>query len=123
MDAVTITQAPEETLSKVAVQYPHVQGEMGVVHQPKSAENEKQNKVKTEDSNKVAHEIADQMNQVSSLLKTSLAFSVDEGTGRNVIKVINSDTEEVIRQIPPENMLKLIGNMKNVMGMLLDVEI
>lgn len=123
MDAVTMTQVPEEALGKAAAQYPHVQGEMGVIHQPKSVESGKQTKKEKEEADKIAFEIADQMNQVSSLLKTSLSFSVDEDTGERIITVINSDTKEVIRQIPPENMLKLIGNMKNVMGMLLDVEV
>ena len=35
-----------------------------------------------------------------------LAFSVDEGSGRTVIKVMDTDTQEVIRQIPNEEALK-----------------
>lgn len=36
-----------------------------------------------------------------------LNFSVDEATGRVVVKVINSTTDEVIRQIPSEEMLAI----------------
>lgn len=68
-------------------------------------------------------DITDKMNQVASLFNTTLNFSVDQPTGKTVIKVMDQDTEEVIRQIPPENMLKLMSNMRDVMGMLLDVEI
>lgn len=68
-------------------------------------------------------EIAEKMNDVASIFNASLSFSVDQPTGKRVIKVVNKDTDELIRQIPPENALKLISNMRNVMGMLLDVEI
>ncbi len=68
-------------------------------------------------------EIADKMNQVANVFNTSLAFSVDDPTGKTVIKVMDKITEEVIRQIPPENALKLMANMRDVMGMFLDVQI
>jgi len=71
----------------------------------------------------VASEIADKMNKVASVFNTSLSFSVDKPTGKAIIKVMDTDTDEIIRQIPPKEVLKLIGRMRNVMGMLLDVEI
>ena len=69
------------------------------------------------------HLKAEKMNQVASVFSTSLAFSVDKPTGKTVIKVLDRETNEIIRQIPPEEMLRLIGKMRYVMGMLLDVEI
>ena len=35
-----------------------------------------------------------------------LEFSVDDGSGRTVVKVIHSESGEVIRQLPPEVVLK-----------------
>jgi flagellar protein FlaG len=63
------------------------------------------------------------MNQVSVVFNTSLAFSVDKPTGKTVIKVMDKETDEMIRQIPPEDALKLMANMRDVLGMLMDVEI
>ncbi|MCK5147483.1 flagellar protein FlaG [bacterium] len=68
-------------------------------------------------------DIAAKMNQVSGLFNTTLNFTVDKPTGKTVIKVMDRETDELIRQIPPENLLKLMTNMRDVMGMLLDVEI
>lgn len=68
-------------------------------------------------------DITEKMNQVSHLFNATLNFSVDKPTGKTVIKVMDQDTDEMIRQIPPENLLKLMTNMRDVMGMLLDVEI
>jgi flagellar protein FlaG len=51
---------------------------------------------------------------------TALQFSVDEGSGRTVVKVTDKDTGETIRQIPSEAVLALaesIGEFQK--GMLL----
>ena len=40
-------------------------------------------------------------------LQRDLQFSVDQDSGRTVIKVVDSETEQVIRQIPSEEMLRI----------------
>lgn len=40
-------------------------------------------------------------------VRRELQFSVDETSGRTVIRVIDAETDEVIRQIPPEEVLAL----------------
>ena len=42
-----------------------------------------------------------------------LTFSLDRDTHRPVIKVINRNTKEVIRQIPAEAVLRLAQELKN----------
>ena len=86
-----------------------------------AAKSEKKEKKESIDENQ-AQEIAEKMDKLASLFNTKLSFSVDESTGRNVIRVLDRETGTVIRQIPPEEILKLIGRLKDVMGMLLDVE-
>jgi flagellar protein FlaG len=36
-----------------------------------------------------------------------LTFSLDRGTHRAVVKIVNRETNEVVRQIPPEVVLRL----------------
>ena len=45
--------------------------------------------------------------------KRSLEFSVDDSTGRTVITVMDGDRDEIIRQIPPEEMLALAEHFEN----------
>ena len=68
----------------------------------------------------LAEKIAETMNDIVSTLDIRIAFSVDQGSGKRVIKVINNETKEIIRQIPPEEMLKLVGQMHRIMGLLLN---
>ncbi len=50
---------------------------------------------------------AEKLNQFMQAQKRSLQFSRDESSGRTVIKVINTDTNEVVKQFPPEEILSL----------------
>ncbi|PYG03854.1 MULTISPECIES: flagellar protein FlaG [unclassified Thioalkalivibrio] len=45
--------------------------------------------------------------------KRSLEFSVDDSSGRTVITVMDGDRDEIIRQIPPEQMLALAEHFEN----------
>ncbi|MGA7980091.1 MAG: flagellar protein FlaG [Chromatiaceae bacterium] len=38
-------------------------------------------------------------------VRRTLEFSIDESTGRTVITVLDAETQQVIRQIPPEKFL------------------
>ena len=48
-----------------------------------------------------------EINDYVQTLNRSLQFSVDDDSGRTVIKVIDPQSDEVIRQIPPEEILAI----------------
>ncbi|NLX71088.1 MAG: flagellar protein FlaG [Clostridiales bacterium] len=47
-------------------------------------------------------------------------YSVHEQTKTLMIKVINSDTDEIIREIPPEKILDLIAKLWELTGLIVD---
>ena len=51
-------------------------------------------------------------------LAHNLRFSIDEDTGRTVIKVMDARTEEVIRQIPTEEAIEIARTLDKVQGLL-----
>lgn len=53
----------------------------------------------------------------------SLRFRVDATTGRTVITVVNENTQEVIRQIPPAEKLALARNLDSLRGLLVDARV
>jgi flagellar protein FlaG len=61
----------------------------------------------------------EKLNELVQNQKRSLYFSVDQDTGRTVIRVIDPDTSEVIRQIPPEEVLNLARLHEGAGGVLL----
>ena len=54
------------------------------------------------------------INDFLQSVKRSLQFSLNEDTGRIVIQVKDIETDQLIRQIPPEDILKLAQNMGQI---------
>lgn len=52
-------------------------------------------------------EAVSKLNDYVQNIRRTLSFSIEESTGRTVIKVYDSETDELIRQIPPEETLRL----------------
>ena len=50
----------------------------------------------------------------------ALAFSIDDTLNRTVIKVTNSESGEVVRQIPNESVLRVAHNLDRIAGLLKD---
>jgi flagellar protein FlaG len=47
-------------------------------------------------------------------------FSIHEDTKEIMVKVINDETDEVIREIPPEKILDMVAKMWELAGILVD---
>jgi len=50
-------------------------------------------------------------------------FSIHEDTKEIMVKVINDETDEVIREIPPEKILDMVAKMWELAGILVDRKI
>ncbi len=55
-------------------------------------------------------------------LQRSLEFSIDETSGRTVIKVFDKNTQEIIRQIPEQHVLEMAARIDNGTGRLVKDE-
>lgn len=51
------------------------------------------------------------LNDYVQNVQRTLSFSVDKDTGVTVVKVIDTQTNELVRQIPAENVLKLAADL------------
>lgn len=52
------------------------------------------------------------------VVQRDLQFSVDEDSGRTIVTVVDSESGEMIRQIPPERILQIAENLDEVNGIL-----
>jgi len=78
--------------------------------------------VEKRDEKHIAENIAEVMNSVAGLLNTHISFDVHESTGKIVVQVIDSESGEIRRQIPPREMLQLIDKMRTLVGVLFNQE-
>src|SRR5690242_2876371 len=52
-------------------------------------------------------------------ISTDLEFSLDQATGKTVVRVIDNSTQQVIRQFPSEEMLAIARAIDRFQGLLL----
>lgn len=64
----------------------------------------------------------EQLDKLARLVRRELQFSVDETSGRVVIKVIDTKSNETIRQVPPEEVLNLISRFEQLNSGLVSAE-
>jgi flagellar protein FlaG len=58
-------------------------------------------------------------NKALKSVSSSVEFSLDHGTGKTVIRIIDSSNHQVIRQVPSEEMLAIARAVDRLQGLLL----
>jgi len=71
---------------------------------------------------KELQQAVDQLQRKAQSFSPNLRFSVDRDTGRTVVKVTDANTQEVIRQIPAEEVLQLAKELDRMQGLLFNKE-
>ncbi|WP_417585121.1 flagellar protein FlaG [Nitrincola sp.] len=74
----------------------------------------------TELSMEKLQDAVEKMNELMQNGRRSLNFSVDDSTEKVVIKVMDLDTDEVVRQIPTEETLKFAEYLEGMVGLIFD---
>lgn len=65
-------------------------------------------------------EIKDALNEALRPINVALDFEEHDDLEDMIVKVLNRDTQEVIRQIPPEAMLNMAQRIDEMTGLLVD---
>lgn len=63
-----------------------------------------------------------EINQALETLATSLKFEVDDQSGHTLVKVIDQDSGEVLRQIPSEATVRIARSLDKMVGHLVKTE-
>ena len=86
----------------------------GEVSEPKRQEVEQENK-----KGEISQVFLDELEKDIELIhNVGLRFFVHEPTGRTVVKVIDKETKEMVREIPAEEILNLATKLDEMMGMI-----
>lgn len=83
--------------------------------------NGKRNKDMKKISRKDLESLVEEKNK--EIVDRKLEFKVHEKTGRILVKMIDRETDEVIREIPPEKFLNIVGDIWEYIGILVDERI
>lgn len=77
-------------------------------------------KVKPQVSAEPIRSTASDLEQVSLVFNKKLQFVVDHKSNDVIVKVIDKETEKVIKELPPEELQRLHTNLRETIGFLFD---
>jgi|SRR6056297_2388256 len=60
---------------------------------------------------------------ITSIFNRKLKFSINRELNQVIVKVIDGETDKVIKEIPPEALQRLHSRMRETIGLLIDEEI
>lgn len=80
---------------------------------------EKQEDSEQELEDEVRESVKD-INEIVDKVKEGLSFQIHEDTEKMMVKVVDLNTDEVIKELPPEEMLDLQARIHEMVGILID---
>ncbi len=66
------------------------------------------------------NDAVEMLNAAAKTVNNRIAFSVDEKTDRIVMRVLDANNNEVIREIPPKEVIRLAAQIREMIGMFID---
>ena len=71
---------------------------------------------------KQLEQVAQQLQDFVGEMNRSLQFSVDKDSGRDVIKVIDKSSGDLVKQYPSEEVLGLVSKLSDMVGSFVDAK-
>ena len=94
--------------------------EAAVFRKEDKEDSRKKSEAPVELDRSAVEEMAEKTQACLDDLRIKLDFEVYEETGDMVIRIFNRETEELLREIPPENLLELHHKVAELRGILFD---
>jgi len=71
----------------------------------------------------VLNSTAEDLERISLVFDKKLQFVVDHRSKEVIVKVIDRETDKVIKELPPEELQRLHRNLKDTIGLLFDTRV
>ncbi|PYF07628.1 flagellar protein FlaG [Ureibacillus chungkukjangi] len=79
--------------------------------------------VENEISTNQMKQAVDSINEIFEINNSELKFVFHEGLKEYFVQLVNSETEEVVREIPSKKLLDVFYEMQKLVGMIIDEKI
>ena len=110
-----VMPAPSATSDQVAKQAPVITDSQVVSKVVTAAEVKPSNiNQVTQPTREVVAKAAEQIQSFVQSMGRNLNFSIDQTTGYHVVRVVNPETNETVRQLPSEELLRIAQSMKQL---------
>jgi flagellar protein FlaG len=68
-------------------------------------------------------QIVSELNNFIQIFNTKIAFEIDKETRKTVLKIIDAQSNEIIRQIPPEELLAISKRISELLGLIINARV
>ncbi|CUU05096.1 flagellar protein FlaG [Candidatus Thermokryptus mobilis] len=68
-------------------------------------------------------QIVSELNNFIQIFNTKIAFEIDKETRKTVLKIIDAQSNEIIRQIPPEELLEISRRISELLGLIINAKV
>jgi flagellar protein FlaG len=58
--------------------------------------------------------VSEAVGQMAQIIRRDLNFALDEDSGKMVVKIVDAESQELVRQIPPEELLVLARRLLQI---------
>jgi len=101
------------------------QQEMNVSSQQKSSKQKEFDEVlaQTKMTREKTEELVDSLNKFLSPIQTSLKFELHDKLNEYYVTIVDSETKEVVKEIPPKKMLDIYAALAEQLGLIVDKKI
>lgn len=66
------------------------------------------------------NQVLNQANQYTLGENAQFEFKIHEGTGRTLVRLVNIESGEILKEIPPQKMLDIVADIWDAMGINVD---
>lgn len=80
----------------------------------------KDNSANTQEQNEKIRKTVEEINRKAAHQNVEAQFGIHEATNRVTIKIVDKETQEVIREVPPEKTLDMIAKAWELAGLMVD---
>ena len=111
----------------MAIQPVHVPGSAAFALRPHTAESvpARTPAPYTQPARMTAEQVEQVVKEVRRIVEPvaqDIQFSIDDATGQTIVRVVDSATQEVIRQIPSAELVKIAHSIDKLLGLLVNKE-
>jgi len=118
VESVSIPQVSD--MPEVSPNQAQVQEDVGETQAREQEKTPSKSQIQGKEKPLNLEQIKEELNNYIRMFNTHLAFEIDRPSNRIIIKIIDTETEKVIRQIPPEELLRIMHHIDELLGLLVD---
>lgn len=116
--SVVQTEKPEASSNSTAQAVEKVDKTTSVVENAQSKGQGSNNTEQEQYNNEQIKKAVEKLNK--NLMNSEAIFGIHDGTNRVTIKIVDKDTKEVLKELPPEKTLDMLEKVWELAGILID---